>query len=82
MTKEEMREHCNNYGYSDGEVYAFKDGYQQGRADRETELKPLLNAIRFALEDYSTRLGDYAKVIDEKLKEQNADNCEDIEWRL
>jgi len=33
-------------------------------------LKPLIDAIRFVLEDYSIRLGDYAKVIDEQLKEQ------------
>jgi len=48
----------------------YDSGYEKGRADKESELKPLLEGIKFALEDYSIRLGNYAKVIDEKLKEQ------------
>lgn len=33
MTREEIIEHCNDYGYSDEEVGAYKDGYNQGRED-------------------------------------------------
>lgn len=38
-------ERCNNYGYSDDEVGAFKDGYQQGRAEHRGRI---MNKILFS----------------------------------
>ena len=50
MTGEELRKHCYAMGCSDGEVDAFYDGYQQGRADAIEEAK---NKIVRHLNDYA-----------------------------
>ena len=44
-------------------------GYEQGILDTKEEMLPLLRAIKFVLDDYTT-LEDYSKVIDEQLKEK------------
>lgn len=43
---------------------------KQIREKEKEEIKELLKAIMYVLDDYSTRLGDYSKVIEEQLKEQ------------
>lgn len=38
MDNTDLRHHCYAMGYSDGEVGAFYDGYEKGRADAIDEL--------------------------------------------
>lgn len=80
MTREEIREHCNAYGYSDEEVGAFLDGMELGRAgvldEFLKELYPckykhnddcsLCKGIRYCLVFESERIA-------EQMKEQGND---------
>ena len=45
MTRKEIREHCNAYGYSDEEVGAFLDGMKLGRAEAEEEKEEILKEL-------------------------------------
>lgn len=42
MDNTELSQYCYAMGYSDGEVYAFYDGYEKGRADAIEECIEIL----------------------------------------
>lgn len=89
MTREEIREHCNAYGYSDEEVGAFLDGIEYGKAEAIDECIKLIGGnIKSIVGTYNkdTPLTDRAsyrvaknELIEElvkqleQLKEQNND---------
>lgn len=68
MDNTELRHHCYAMGYSDGEVGAFYDGYEKGKADAIDEYVKLF--IENALIDESKTWTEYARKVAEQLKEQ------------
>ena len=76
MDNTELSQHCYAMGYSDGEVYAFYDGYEKGREDVIDE--ELQNFAQWLWDNYylvsealTIRLVDQYK--EEQLKEKKND---------
>lgn len=75
MSNTDLRHHCYAMGYSDGEVGAFYDGYEQGRADALDEFLELFcdknNQSNFiTLSHHHHSWNGYAKHVVKQLKEQ------------
>lgn len=67
MSKSELRNHCYAMGYSDGEVSAFYDGIEKGRADAFDEVIRLARTeIDFESQAEQKRFVEFM----EQLKEQ------------
>lgn len=56
MTNKEIIEHCNDYGYSDEESGAFKDGYNKAYEELEIKYQELI---------YKAETNIYNKAIDD-----------------